>query len=79
VGEGGAADHARRPEFADLTRRELEVLGLIADGLTNREIGDRLVVSARTVQAHVGSMIHKTGTANRTHLAVTAVRTGLIK
>jgi DNA-binding NarL/FixJ family response regulator len=62
-----------------LTRRELEVLELVAEGLTNGEIGDRLVVSARTIQAHVRNLVEKTGTRNRTHLAVTAVRTGIIK
>lgn len=61
-----------------LTRRELEVLELVTEGLTNGEIGDRLVVSARTIQAHVSNLIEKTGTRNRTHLAVTAVRTGII-
>ena len=62
-----------------LTRRELEVLELVAEGLTNGEIGDRLVVSARTIQTHVRNLVEKTGTRNRTHLAVTAVRTGIIK
>lgn len=68
----------RTSSAAELTRREFEVLELIADGLTNREIGEQLVVSARTVQAHVRNIIEKTETRNRTHLAVTAVRTGLI-
>jgi DNA-binding CsgD family transcriptional regulator len=49
-----------------LTRRELEVLRLLAGGAPNREIGERLVLSAGTVKFHVNSVLRKLGAANRT-------------
>lgn len=52
-----------------LTDRELEVLRLLADGLSNREIGARLYISAHTVANHVRSILTKTGAANRTQAA----------
>jgi DNA-binding NarL/FixJ family response regulator len=79
VRTGILSGRSRSERTDTLTRRELEVLELVAEGLTNGEIGDRLVVSARTIQAHVRNLVEKTGTRNRTHLAVTAVRTGIIK
>ena len=48
-----------------LTQREVEVLGLIAEGLTNSQIAERLVLSSRTVQAHVRSIYSKLGIASR--------------
>lgn len=48
-----------------LTSRELEVLRLVAEGLTNREIADRLVVSVRTVDSHVSNLFTKLGVTNR--------------
>lgn len=62
-----------------LTRRELDVLTLIAMGMTNKDIGHRLDVSARTVGAHVAHVIDKTGLDNRTSLAACAVRDGLLR
>lgn len=50
----------------DLTRRELGVLRLIADGCSNKEIADNLCISMATVATHVRSILAKTGTANRT-------------
>jgi HD-GYP domain-containing protein (c-di-GMP phosphodiesterase class II) len=61
----------------DLTDREVEVLGLCARGLTNREIADRLVVSARTVQHHLAAIYDKTGRRTRAGAAVFAVEHGL--
>lgn len=61
-----------------LTRREREVLDLLVDGLTNKEIAERLVVEPDTVKDHVQMIIRKLRAADRTHAAVIAVRTGLV-
>ena len=61
-----------------LTQREVEVLGLICGGKTDREIGEELFISVRTVGNHVRSILNKTGTANRTEAATYAGRHGLI-
>ncbi len=61
-----------------LSQRELDVVALVAEALSNIEIALRLGISDRTVQAHVGSACRKTGTRSRTHLAVHALRTGLV-
>ncbi|HEX6304277.1 MAG TPA: response regulator transcription factor [Anaerolineales bacterium] len=60
-----------------LSGRELEVLVLIAEGLSNQEIADQLVVSERTVRNHVGNILSKLHLANRTQAALYAVRKGL--
>jgi DNA-binding NarL/FixJ family response regulator len=52
-----------------LTERELEVLRLLATGLSNREIGARLFISGNTAANHVRSILMKTGAANRTQAA----------
>ena len=55
-----------RQELKDhLTSREVEVLRLVATGLTNREIGDRLGVSPRTIDAHLRSIYSRLGVATR--------------
>ena len=66
---GVRARRARAPAAADLTRREAEVLELLADGLTNREIGERLFITRRTVEHHVASILGKTGLARRAEVA----------
>jgi DNA-binding CsgD family transcriptional regulator len=48
-----------------VTSREVDVLKLVAEGLSNREIGTRLFLSTKTVERHVGSLLHRTGAANR--------------
>jgi NarL family two-component system response regulator LiaR len=63
---------------AGLTRRELEVLALMVDGLTNAEIAERLVVSLSTVKTHVSSIIAKLGASTRTEAAAIAVREHLV-
>jgi DNA-binding CsgD family transcriptional regulator/tetratricopeptide (TPR) repeat protein len=60
-----------------LSARELEVLALIAEGLTNLEIGRRLLISPKTVGAHVGSILAKLGVSGRVEAATTAIRMGL--
>jgi len=54
-----------------LSSRELEVLALLADGLTDREIAEALVISPRTVESHVGSILRKLGVRNRAEAART--------
>jgi len=61
-----------------LTPREMEVLKLVAEGYTNQEIADQLVVSIKTVQAHRANVMEKLGLRNITHLVRFAVRAGLI-
>ncbi len=57
-----------------VTAREMDVLALIADGLSNAEIGERLYISARTVEKHVEKLLAKTGTRTRGQLAVRTER-----
>lgn len=61
----------------DLTERELEILRLLAEGLTDREIGERMYISVTTVRYHVNNLIGKTGMKSRTELAVNAVQSGI--
>ena len=61
-----------------LTDRELEVLSLIVDGLSNPEIAEKLVVTRATVKAHVHSILQKLYVDDRTKAAVTAMREGLV-
>ena len=62
-----------------LTQREHEILGLIAQGLSNREIGRTLSISEHTAANHIRSILRKTGCANRTEAASYAHRHGLIR
>jgi DNA-binding NarL/FixJ family response regulator len=62
-----------------LTPRELEVLVLVADGLYNSQVADRLVVSERTVDHHVGAILRKLGVRTRAEASVRAVHLGLTR
>lgn len=62
----------------DLTPRELEVLQLLAEGLSNRAIGQRLEISEHTVKFHVNAIMSKLGAQSRTAAVVRATRLGLI-
>jgi RNA polymerase sigma factor (sigma-70 family) len=64
--------------FADLTPREHQVLVLLADGLTNRQIAERLVVSEHTVHRHVTNLLRKLDLPSRTAAAAHAFRSGLL-
>ncbi|HEX5579567.1 MAG TPA: response regulator transcription factor [Candidatus Limnocylindria bacterium] len=56
-------------ELPGISAREREVLSLLAEGLTDREIGERLGISPRTVETHVGSLLSKLGVRNRAQAA----------
>jgi non-specific serine/threonine protein kinase len=62
----------------ELTERELEVLALVVEGLSDREIGDRLYVSHRTAQKHVSNIFIKLHVSTRTAAATAALRAGLV-
>ncbi|MCY7345622.1 MAG: response regulator transcription factor [Pyrinomonadaceae bacterium] len=63
----------------ELTTRESEVLRLIAEGLSNSEIGNRLFISEKTVKSHVSNILSKLHLADRTKVAVYAWRSGIVK
>ena len=71
------ATHGAPNPFAELSDRELEVLRLIASGLSNADIAARLVLSEKTVKGHVGNILGKLQLADRTQAAVLAWREGI--
>jgi non-specific serine/threonine protein kinase len=68
---------AAKARFDGLTAREREIAALVAEGQSNREIGERLVVSERTVDSHVANILAKLGVASRAQIVAWAVRKGL--
>lgn len=90
-GESGAKPHAAehekssseatnfdRPLVEPLSARELEVLKLIVDGLSNQEIADKLIISLATAKTHVRNILNKLAVDDRTQAAVHAMRRGIV-
>ena len=71
------ARRAAKARYGGLTAREQDVVRLVAEGLTNAEIAERLVLSPRTVEKHVEHVLTKRGLATRAHIAAWVVRAGL--
>jgi DNA-binding NarL/FixJ family response regulator len=71
-------EEARPPRGEDLSRRELEVLALIAQGAANKQIARQLRIAERTVKAHVTSVFHKLGVDTRAQAVAVALRRGLL-
>ena len=78
AGAAGGAAAAPSSLPAGVTEREKEILGLIALGLTNQEICDRLWLSMATVKTHISHLLAKTGSRDRVQLVLLALRTGLV-
>ncbi len=83
LGRAGSPLKARNTgaEFGPggITRREADVFALVAEGLSNKEIAERLYLSARTVEKHVERLLLKTGASNRAQLAALAGRLGPLR
>ena len=70
---------ARSPLLEQLTRREREIAGLIGEGLTSRQIAERLVISERTVDSYAEHVRGKIGLHSRAQIAAWAVSQGLVE
>lgn len=66
------------PNANTLTEREIEILSLCAQGLTNGSIADKLVISRHTVKAHICNILYKLSATSRTHAVVIAERAGVL-
>jgi two-component system, NarL family, response regulator LiaR len=74
----GNSDQGLNP-FAELSQRELEVLRLIASGLSNQSISEHLVISEKTVKSHVSNILSKLHLSDRTQAAVYAWSKGIVR
>jgi len=86
VHEGGrwipshiAQQLADRVSRVALSAREMEILQLIAEGMRNREIGEKLFISENTVRNHILSLLQKLGTTHRTEAVALAIQQGLVR
>nr|WP_245003048.1 response regulator transcription factor [Bacillus nitratireducens] len=79
VNEIRATEQASSNPFSELSERELEVLRLIARGLTNAEIAERLFISEKTVKGHVSNILSKLHMLDRTKAAVFAWEQGFMR
>lgn len=70
---------ANRPPNSELSGRELQILGLIVKGLSNRQIGDTLEIAEATVKWHVNIIFSRLNVSHRTQAAVTALSRGLVE
>jgi DNA-binding NarL/FixJ family response regulator len=77
--KSGGMDQDLAPSDMEFSTRELEVLHLIGEGLTNLEMADKLFISKRTVEGHRQSLLDKTGSRNTATLIRYAATTGLLK
>ena len=75
-GRGENGDHGYRP-IASLTQRETDILALLAEGKSNRDISRGLFLSEKTVKAHLAAVFRKLGVTNRTQAAMAAVSMGI--
>jgi NarL family two-component system response regulator LiaR len=73
------ADAKEENHFDDLSKREMDVLRLVAEGLSNTAIGEALFISEKTVKSHVGNILSKLHLTDRTQAAVYAWRRRLVK
>ena len=79
VASGTGPSEATEPPLDSFTEREQEVLSLLAQGLSNPEIADRLHLARGTVRNYVSAILQKLGVSDRTQAAVMAVRRGMIE
>jgi DNA-binding NarL/FixJ family response regulator len=70
---------APSPAAKNLTKREREILTFVAEGMSNREIAEKLVLSPETVKSHVAAILEKLNVSDRTQAAIYAVRNGLVE
>lgn len=78
VAQAGGEREVQGP-VADLTDREREVIQLVAEGRSNHDIGQRLVISDKTVKTHVSNILGKLNLSDRTQLAIYAIKQGLVR
>ncbi len=79
VGMQEIDDHLDEPPYQPLSEREMEVLGCMARGLSNKEIANALGISHQTVKNHVTSILHKLGVEDRTQAVLYALRYGWVR